>query len=140
MHRLEIISNHLVVEETKVLSNSAQMSESVKKSSMSSHILDTSTGKPAKGLKAKLEKWDGVSWGSTTEHQSDADGRIKDFPALTEETQYRITFDTEGYFKSIGVTKYFYPHVSIVFQIAMGEHYHVPLLISPFGYSTYRGS
>ncbi len=107
---------------------------------LSSHILDTSLGTPAKGMRAILEKQLNGSWVHVSDHVSDADGRIKDFKPLLEGGTYKITFFTDEYFKLTKVEKYFYPTVPIIFQVSLGQHYHVPLLISPFGYSTYRGS
>ena len=115
-------------------------------STLSTHVLDVSLGRPAANLTIVLEarsgsdpnKWTLVSSGVTN-----ADGRVKDFlpPGTRLETGvYRLTFDTAEYFSAQRVTG-FYPHVTITFEIqAPNEHYHVPLLLSPFGFSTYRGS
>ena len=69
------------------------------------------------------------------------DGRAKNIPSIDKPGTFRITFDTASYFEQeLKTDKYFYPYVTIVFRVDVGQHYHVPLLISPFGYSTYRGS
>jgi 5-hydroxyisourate hydrolase len=101
-------------------------------SGITTHVLDTSLGRPGHGT------WVRVGHGLT-----DADGRARDLvPADTriEAGTWRFTFDTRAYFDALGITG-FYPEVRIVFEIAdPAEHHHVPLLLSPFGYSTYRGS
>lgn len=110
--------------------------------SISTHILDITRGKPAQGVPVTLEKKNGDAYAKLKSGTTDADGRIKDLVAdgdLTEGT-YRITFDTGAYWTATGV-KGFYPEASVVFVIEdASAHYHVPLLLSPFGYSTYRGS
>lgn len=110
--------------------------------SISTHILDITRGKPAQGVPVTLEKKNGDAYAKLKSGTTDADGRIKDLVAdgdLTEGT-YRITFDTGAYWRATGV-KGFYPEASVVFVIEdASAHYHVPLLLSPFGYSTYRGS
>jgi 5-hydroxyisourate hydrolase len=109
----------------------------------SSHILDTSLGIPAKGMKATLYKASNAdlsAWDHVSSHVSNEDGRIRDFQPITKTGTYRMIFNTEDYFKANKVTSYFYPHVIIDFNVELGQHYHIPLLISPFGYSTYRGS
>ena len=105
-------------------------------SPITTHVLDTALGRPAQGVDAVLER-QRVGEGST-----DADGRIKTLlaPGALASGHYRLTFDTGAYFAAQGV-KAFYQQVPIQFVIeATGAHYHVPLLLSPFGYSTYRGS
>jgi 5-hydroxyisourate hydrolase len=107
---------------------------------LSSHILDTTTGKPSEGMRVTLQTRQGGVWKTIFESNSNSDGRIKDFPVLSEEGSYRVIFDTESYFKKNNTNEYFYPEVIVSFLPKLGQHYHVPLLISPFGYSTYRGS
>lgn len=110
--------------------------------SISTHVLDITRGRPAQGVPVTLEKKDGGAFARLTAGSTDADGRIKELVPegkLTEGT-YRITFDTGAYFSGLGVEG-FYPEAAIVFLIKDAQaHYHVPLLLSPFGYSTYRGS
>ena len=111
-------------------------------SSISTHVLDLVRGGPAEGVPVVLEQLQGDDWVRLHTGSTDADGRIKDLVprGSTLTGTFRITFDTGGYFTRIG-TRGFYPYVPIVFAIeAPGEHYHVPLLLGPFGYSTYRGS
>jgi 5-hydroxyisourate hydrolase len=105
-------------------------------STLSTHVLDTSLGKPAAGIRVTLLRGD-RSLGETT---TDADGRAKDFPTLLEPDDYRLRFDVEPYFRKSG-RESLYRTITIDFVLrGVGEHYHVPLLLSPFGYSTYRGT
>ncbi|RJT97415.1 hydroxyisourate hydrolase [Arthrobacter frigidicola] len=115
-------------------------------SSVSTHVLDTGTGRPAAGMAARLLRRTDGNWEQVGEGTTDVDGRIKDFgikdpgPAVLPVGIYRIEFDTGTYFESSGVESFF-PEVALSFSVASAsEHYHVPLLLSPFAYSTYRGS
>ena len=112
---------------------------------ISTHVLDTALGRPAVGIGVVLEQLGSGSDGLARElarHGTDADGRVRELApggALGAGT-YRLTFDTAAYFASGGVES-FYPRVTVEFVITnAAQHYHVPLLLSPFGYSTYRGS
>lgn len=108
--------------------------------SISTHILDTGSGRPAANVQIELEFLDGT-FKQVASSQTNSDGRVApdwltDFRAGT----YRIRFHIGNYFKSRNETC-FYPYVEIVFEVKdAGQHYHVPLLVSAFGYSTYRGS
>jgi 5-hydroxyisourate hydrolase len=110
--------------------------------SISTHVLDITRGRPAQNVPVTLERKDGDAYVRLNAGATDADGRVKELVPegkLTTGT-YRITFDTSAYFGAQGVEG-FYPEASIVFTIRDAEaHYHVPLLLSAFGYSTYRGS
>ena len=110
--------------------------------SISTHVLDITLGRPAKNVPVTLDRKDGDAFARINAGSTDADGRVKDLVpegTLTSGT-YRITFDTGAYFAAQGVEG-FYPEASIVFVIRdAAAHYHVPLLLSAFGYSTYRGS
>ncbi|MBI3547819.1 MAG: hydroxyisourate hydrolase [Elusimicrobia bacterium] len=113
-------------------------------SAITTHVLDVSRGKPAAGVPIVLERLAGKeSWKELGKGTTDADGRLKTLSpsgAAAEPGVYRLTFDTAAYFQQ-SKSETFYPSVSVVFEIKRsGEHYHVPLLLSPFGYSTYRGS
>lgn len=112
-------------------------------SAITTHILDTSVGKPAANVAIKLEFLEQGDWKEIGGGQTNDDGRVKDLinPDFTFSAgTYRIDFAVESYFKSQGVES-FYPYVKIVFEVKETEsHYHVPLLLNPFGYSTYRGS
>ena len=110
--------------------------------SVSTHVLDISRGKPAQGVPIILEKKQGEGYARLNAGTTDADGRVKELVSegTLETGTYRITFDTGAYFAAQGVEG-FYPEASIVFVIRdAAAHYHVPLLLSAFGYSTYRGS
>jgi 5-hydroxyisourate hydrolase len=108
-------------------------------STLSTHVLDTALGRPAPGIRVVLER-EGKELGSAV---TDADGRVRDLcpgGAPLGEGSYRLVFDVEEYFAK-GKRASFYTRIALDFRINAGsEHYHVPLLLSPFGYSTYRGS
>ena len=111
-------------------------------SQLTTHILDTTKGKPARGVTIVLfqehpEEWREIAIGTTN-----ADGRIPDLlkkEIILEPGIYKMKFETKEYFDKLGIQT-FYPFVEITFTITGKEHYHVPLLLNPFGYSTYRGS
>lgn len=107
-------------------------------SHVTTHILDASLGRPAADVAVVLEAKDGST---IVESRTDADGRVKDLgPERLEAGDYRLRFEVAEYFGRTG-TDAFYPVVVIDFTIVdVEQHYHVPLLISPFAYSTYRGS
>lgn len=128
--------------------------------SVSTHILDTSAGRPAEGVAVRLSARPGrdTDWTALGGSVTDADGRCKDLPALPEGTTHvRLDFAVEPYFEKKDAEKQadaqqdapanrdsgagaFFPEVAITFAVVPGEHYHVPLLLNPFGYSVYRGS
>ena len=110
--------------------------------SISTHVLDTARGRPAAGLAVTLSRRAGNdAWSVVGKGVTDDDGRVADLaPERIEAGDYRLEFSTAAYFKAAG-TKAFYPEVSVVFTVSdAGAHHHVPLLLSPFGYSTYRGT
>lgn len=104
---------------------------------ITTHVLDTAKGRPAAGVAVTLAILDGSGWRPVARGVTDADGRLRtltDGVALQKAT-YRLTFATGDYNDG------FFPEVSIVFRVEEpAQHYHVPLLLSPFGYSTYRGT
>jgi 5-hydroxyisourate hydrolase len=106
---------------------------------ISTHILDTSLGMPAKDVRVVLEKFDGKIWSQIGESKTNADGRIVfDCPYATGD--YRLTFDIVDYFKKQGMESFFLD-TPVGFRIVdTNRKYHVPLLLNPYGYSTYRGS
>lgn len=110
-------------------------------SHVTTHILDTMTGTPAVGVSVVLEARDGETWSQVATGLTDADGRVKDLgPESLKSGVYRLRFDTGAYFAGISQDTFF-PEVSLAFSVDEGQaHYHVPLLLSPFAYSTYRGS
>jgi 5-hydroxyisourate hydrolase len=110
-------------------------------SGISTHVLDTSRGSPAAGVPVVLDLAVDSGWQRVGRGTTDADGRARDLLSSAPNAgRYRLTFDTGAYFRAVGDAG-FYPEVSVTFEVSPGEdHYHVPLLLSPFGYSTYRGS
>jgi 5-hydroxyisourate hydrolase len=101
---------------------------------ITTHVLDTAQGRPASGIPVRLEMREAKKWTLVVEGATDADGRLKALGAKPRAGTYRLTFDTRA--RSV-----FFPEVTILFEITdPSAHYHVPLLLSPFGYSTYRGS
>ncbi|MPY61536.1 hydroxyisourate hydrolase [Streptomyces spongiae] len=128
------------------------------RSSVSTHILDTSVGRPAQDVTVHLAARAGrdAEWQALGAAATDADGRCKDLPALPEGTTHvRLDFAVEPYFEKEFEKKQadaqqdapanrdsgaFFPEVTVTFAVTPGEHYHVPLLLNPFGYSVYRGS
>ncbi len=112
-------------------------------SQITSHVLDTSRGKPASGISVTLFEDVSGKWNELTQGVTNADGRVSDFLAaerILPAGNYRVHFAISDYFSALN-EQAFYPYVDIVFTInSKGEHYHIPLLLSAFGYSTYRGS
>ena len=102
-------------------------------SMVTTHVLDTARGRPAAGVPVSLRRDGDVLAVAVT----DADGRIDDLgPDTLEPDIYQLVFDVSAYAEDEG----FFPEVTITFRVADVRHHHVPLLLSPFGYSTYRGS
>jgi 5-hydroxyisourate hydrolase len=111
-------------------------------SPITTHVLDTNRGRPAAGVTVVLEKYDAGAWQPIGLAATNDDGRAPNLLPAGSLTagRHRITFDTGAYFQKQSV-EHFYPSVTIDFEVAdPTQHYHVPLLLSPFGYSTYRGS
>ena len=111
-------------------------------SQITTHILDTSLGKPAANVSIVLEVEKNGSWKELAKGKTDVDGRIKNLlpeNATVESGIYRLIFDIGAYYSSLNL-KTFYPSVKIEFHVTDKSHYHVPLLLNPFGYTTYRGS
>ena len=112
-------------------------------SQVTTHVLETSTGQPAQGIKIRLEQpISEQSWATLSEGITDSDGRVSNL--LGKRTKltvgkYRLVFLTGAYYQQRNIQT-FYPEVKIIFEITDGGHYHVPLLLNPYGYSTYRGS
>jgi 5-hydroxyisourate hydrolase len=108
---------------------------------ITSHVLDTSAGRPASGLAVRLERLDPGGPAPLASATTDGDGRVRDWlPAGLPAGRYRLVFETGAWFRAAGRDT-LYPEVRIDFEVQDGvPHYHLPLLLSPFGYSTYRGS
>jgi 5-hydroxyisourate hydrolase len=103
---------------------------------ITTHVLDTARGRPAAAVRIALERADGDAWERVGSGTTDGDGRLRDLGTV-EPGHYRLRFDTGAYLGPHA----FYPEVVVSFRVAAGEdHYHVPLLLNPYGYSTYRGS
>lgn len=106
--------------------------------SLSTHVLDTVSGRPAQGMKIMLWSADAL----LAEGETDADGRLRAFPTL-EAGAYTLAFHVAAYFRAQGAALPDPPFLDVVpihFGVGEGGHYHVPLLASPYAYSTYRGS
>src|SRR5258705_9087060 len=109
-------------------------------SQITTHILDTSVGKPAPGVPVMLEQKISDNWKKIAEVVTNEDGRVTnllDKKKILENGIYRLIFETAAYFSNQN-KKSFYPRITIEFEIFDSSHYHVPLLLNPFGYSTYR--
>ncbi len=112
-------------------------------SHITTHILDLSLGRPAAHVSVLLESQAATgAWTELARASTDHDGRVTDFPAANslQTGAHRLTFDTRAYFAARNTTT-LYPQVIVVFDVTDPRaHYHIPLLLSPYGYSTYRGS
>ncbi|MFD2784599.1 hydroxyisourate hydrolase [Hymenobacter rubripertinctus] len=111
-------------------------------SQITTHILDTTRGRPAAGVTIILSEQHETSWRELARGLTNADGRLPDLLPPTQHLLpgiYQLRFLTQAYFDELEVSA-FYPFVEIGFTVNSTEHYHVPLLLNPFGYSTYRGS
>lgn len=110
-------------------------------SAITTHVLDTALGQPAGGVTVKLQAATQGGWTSLGSTRTDTDGRVNRLgPEHVTAGRYRLVFDTEGYFTARGVDSFF-PEVTVTFTVTdPAAHYHVPVLLSPFAVSTYRGS
>lgn len=111
---------------------------------LSSHILDITQGKPASDVKISLSKQDELgNWELLNEKYTDGNGRISDFLKVENETSqhgiFKLTYFVAPYFEKLNQSS-FYPFIEVVFEIKNDNHYHVPITLSAFGYSTYRGN
>ncbi|MGP8000247.1 MAG: hydroxyisourate hydrolase [Streptosporangiaceae bacterium] len=103
---------------------------------ISTHVLNATTGRPAAGLELALSQQDGPGWRELSRRATDADGRVRDLAGDVAPGVYRIVFQTGAY-----LPETFYPEVSVAFRVTEpAAQHHVPLLLSPYAYSTYRGS
>ncbi len=109
-------------------------------SRVTTHVLDAAFGTPAVGVGVGFDRQTSEGWREVGSGATDADGRIGALgPDRLDDGVYRLSFATGDYFEATGRPS-FYPEVEVVFRVSGSEHYHVPLLLSPFAYSTYRGS
>ncbi len=109
---------------------------------ITSHILDTTKGKPAADVAIILYGGENDEWTELARGITNSDGRINELINKDDPMHYgiyKMRFETKDYFDRQQV-KTFYPYVEIIFEIESGQNYHIPLLLNPFGYSTYRGS
>jgi len=109
---------------------------------ITTHVLDTSLGRPAASLTVSLDVREGDNWRELGHSATDSDGRVREFsPGTTLGVgSYRLNFETAAYFRASS-REAFFDRVTIEFRVAdASQHYHVPLLLTPFGYTTYRGS
>ena len=113
-------------------------------SAITTHVLDTARGRPAGGVRVSLEQVDSKDqWQPVGHGVTDSNGRLRSL--MPESTRpvlgmYRLMFDTRAYYAQLGIDSFF-PLVTVTFEVSdVSDHYHVPLLLSPFGYTTYRGS
>lgn len=109
-------------------------------SGITTHVLDTSTGRPATGVRVDLHAFREGSWSPVASSVTDADGRCRDLsPDHVVPGVYRLTFATGEWFAVQGLEA-FHPEIDVTFEVRDDRHHHVPVLVAPFGYSTYRGS
>ena len=111
-------------------------------SQITTHVLDITAGRPAAGISIVLFRGENDDWTEMTRGITNNDGRITDLlpnNVLLTHGIYRLRFHTKDYFDREQVPT-FYPYIDIIFDIESNQHYHIPLLLSPFGYNTYRGS
>lgn len=111
-------------------------------SQITTHILDTSRGKPGEEITVVLSQQQAEGWKQLALGTTDSQGRNADLLSddiKLESGVYRLRFETREYFEKLGVLS-FYPFIEITFNVTGDEHYHIPVLISPFGFTTYRGT
>jgi 5-hydroxyisourate hydrolase / 2-oxo-4-hydroxy-4-carboxy-5-ureidoimidazoline decarboxylase len=116
--------------------------DAVRVSQLTTHVLDTSLGKPAAGMTIRLKHCVNNHWQTLAQGVTNLDGRVPDLMPPEKNVlpgNYKMVFETHHYFRAAN-SKGFYPKIEIDFTVTDDSHYHVPLLLSPFGYSTYRGS
>lgn len=109
---------------------------------ITTHVLDTTRGRPADGVEVRLDTVEGSGWRELSRGITDADGRLNTLSDGVElrAGRYRLTFETGAWFRRHGGVS-FHPAIDVLFELSdPADHVHVPLLLSPFGYTTYRGS
>ncbi|CAL8120890.1 unnamed protein product [Orchesella dallaii] len=109
---------------------------------LTSHVLDTAIGRPAVGVPVTLSKYENGQWLNISNKLTNSDGRVGNMISSEEfsSSRYKLTFETLSYYERRG-EKTFYPYIEVTFEIeSPEEHYHVPILLSAYGFSTYRGS
>lgn len=108
---------------------------------LTTHVLDTTKGKPAAGLTVIVYRQQADAWMEMARGATDANGRISNWldGQVLATGVYKLVFETGAYFNQLAISA-FYPVVEVTFTLSDEAHYHIPLLLSPYGYSTYRGS
>ncbi|CAL8131868.1 unnamed protein product [Orchesella dallaii] len=109
---------------------------------LTSHVLDTAIGRPAVGVPVTLSKYENDQWRNISKQLTNSDGRVGNMISSEEfsSSRYKLTFETLSYYDSRG-EKTFYPYIEVIFEIETPEeHFHVPILLSAYRFSTYRGS
>lgn len=130
--------------QSELLQSESKASAEPRKYRLSSHILDIDSGRPAAGVRIALWRMDGAGqWERLEEHTTDSQGRVREMLPAAEGDDlrgiYKLTYYVGPYFEARKQDT-FYPFVEVVFEIRDSSHYHVPITLSPYGYSTYRGS
>ncbi len=112
-------------------------------SAITTHVLDIASGQPGRGMRVTLERMDQGLWTLAGDGVTDEDGRLRTLLPAGQPAApgaWRLTFETGAYFRARGIASY-HPSVTVTFEVeGGGGHHHVPLLVSPFGYTTYRGT
>jgi 5-hydroxyisourate hydrolase len=109
-------------------------------SQITTHVLDTAVGGAATGVPVRLEEVDGAGWALLATGVTDTDGRVSDLgPDSVPPGRYRLVFDTAAY-SAASARSGFFAEVALVVEVTDARHYHVPLLLAPFGISSYRGT
>ncbi len=109
-------------------------------SQITTHVLDAALGRPATGVAVALQLRTPEGWAAVGKGETNADGRIPELgPDRVEPGVYRLLFATGDWFEASG-RETFYPEIEVTFQVTGPDHYHVPILLSPYAFSTYRGS
>mmetsp|Transcript_33095 Transcript_33095/g.83186 ORF Transcript_33095/g.83186 Transcript_33095/m.83186 type:complete len:169 (-) Transcript_33095:109-615(-) len=143
--RLAVVGSHLASASAHDLAPASQATASHILHSLSAHALDTKDGQPASSLPLVLERLvsSDDQWALVFRDVTNSDGRLSNKAPALAPGHYRMSFDTTTYYQTRKVEQFFYPVVRIEFTIfasAKASHYHIPLLLSPFGFTTYRGS
>ncbi|KYM93489.1 PREDICTED: 5-hydroxyisourate hydrolase-like [Cyphomyrmex costatus] len=123
---------------------STSVNQEEEKLSITTHVLDTSRGRPADGLFVGLYKFENNEWiflkGSTTDSNGRCENLLQGLQENSGSSRFKIEFWVNDYFKRIA-TASMYPMIDVIFDVQhSNDHYHIPLLLNPFGYTTYRGS
>jgi 5-hydroxyisourate hydrolase len=136
------MEEEIILQQKNKINNTIANTKVIVMSQITTHILDTSTGKPVWGINVTLSEKVGTEWLEVAKAITNKDGRATNLlkeGELLASGVYKLSFDTKNYFATLEIET-FYPAVEVIFEVKAADHYHVPLLLNPFGYSTYRGS